>query len=127
MSMPIVLAINDSQKHLEKQRRDEVERKKKKNEKETGRKKRFMDVHCSKKLKKLKIKLLSLHSLKKYFLFSFFFSLSSFSSFFLFPSHFIFSLPHLLSASLGAFASCRWPKQLALTCSWPTYFRVKAC
>ena len=47
-------------------------------------------MHCSKKLKKLKIKLLSLHSLKKYFLFSFFFSLSSFSSFFLFSSLFFF-------------------------------------
>ena len=56
-------------------------------------------MYCSKKLKKKKIiKLLSLFSLKKYFLFSFFFSLSGLSSFFLFPFHFFF--PISLSSSL---------------------------
>ena len=45
---------------------------------------------------------LSLLSLKKYFIFSFFFSRSSFFTFFLFPSHFFFlspSLPRLISPS----------------------------
>ena len=62
-----------------------------------------MAVYCSKKLKNIYIyiyiKLVSLFSLKKQFLFSFFFlnPASLLSSFFLFI--FFFSLPHLLSAS----------------------------
>ena len=63
-------------------------------------------MHCSWELKKNIIKFLSPLSFKKYFLFLSF-SLSGFSSFFLFPSHFFFS-----PSSTLYFAKNRWVSQL---------------
>ena len=65
-------------------------------------------------------------SLKKYFIFSFFFSLSGFSSFFLFPSHF-FSLSliaqtHLVQSSISSllWVCLRFVLHLAKSSTPPT-------